>query len=155
MIRRGRIALLFGAVVASVLATAASAGAPTIERFNVDETVPDPFLTAVCGVAVTVHSEGHVIVRTFSGTGSGPAEIRTLNIINTISAGENSYRVRDVGADHVQIKPDGTAILMIIGQIPFVFTGVLKLDLDTGDAILEPQHSTEDRIEDACAALTA
>ena len=72
-----------------------------------------------------------------------------------MTAGDNSYRMRDVGADHVQIKPDGTAILMIIGQIPFDFTGVLKIDLDTGEAILEPQHSLEGRIADACAALTA
>ena len=55
----------------------------------------------------------------------------------------------------MQIKPDGTAILMIIGQIPFNFTGVLKLDLDTGEAIVEPHHSLEGQIEEACAALTA
>jgi hypothetical protein len=60
-----------------------------------------------------------------------------------------------VGADQVRIAPDGTAILMIIGQIPFGFTGVLKINLDTEEAILEPQHSLEGRIEDACAALTA
>ena len=85
----------------------------------------------------------------------GPAEIQTINILATVSAGDNSYRIRDVGADHVQIKPDGTAILMIIGQIPFNFTGVLKLDLDTGEAIVEPHHSLEGQIEEACAALTA
>jgi len=96
-----------------------------------------------------------VIVRTFSGGGTGPVEIRTLNILTTVSAGDNSYAVRDVGADHVQQTPDGRTILMIIGQIPFGFTGVLKLDLDTGEFLLEPHHSLEGRIEDACAALTA
>jgi hypothetical protein len=39
--------------------------------------------------------------------------------------------------------------------LPFGFTGVLKIDLETGDAILEPQHSLEGNVEDACAALTA
>ena len=155
MIARVGVALLVGVLVASVLATAAPAGAPTIQRFEIDETALDPFLTAACGVPVTLHSTGHVIVRTFSRAGTGPVEIRTLNILNTVSAGGNSYRVRDVGADHVQRKPDGSTILMIIGQIPFGFTGVLKLDLATGEAILEPQHSLEGRIEDACAALTA
>ena len=37
----------------------------------------------------------------------------------------------------------------------FVVLGVLKIDFETGDAILEPQHSIEDDVEDACAALTA
>ena len=155
MVGRGIIALLVAALVASVLTASASAGKPTIVRMHVDETEADPFLTAECGVDVTVHFEGQVTVRTFSGAGAGPAEIRTINILATVTAGSNSYRIRDVGADHVQIKPDGTAILMIIGQIPFNFTGVLKIDLDAGEAILEPQHSLEGQIERACAALTA
>ncbi len=154
MVGKG-IALLVAALVAHVITAAASAGKPTIERIDVDETEADPFLTAECGVDVTVHFEGQVIIRTFSGAGAGPAEIQTINILATVTAGGNSYRIRDVGADHVQIKPDGTAILMIIGQIPFNFTGVLKLDLDTGEAIVEPHHSLEGQIEEACAALTA
>ena len=136
-------------------APGASAGKPTIERFDIDMTVPDEFLTEACGVDVTTRFQGHTIVRTFSGGGAGPAEISTLNIALTAMAGDNTYRFRDVGADHVQVKRDGTAILMIIGQIPFGFTGVLKLDLATGDAILEPHHSLEGRLDQACAALTA
>ena len=42
---------------------------------------------------------------------------------------------------------------MLIGQLPFDFSGVLKIDLETGEAILEPHHSTADRVEAACAAL--
>lgn len=156
MTRRGVIAWLTGFVaVAAVLAPGASAGKPTIERFNIDETVADEFLTAACGVPVVTHAKGHVIVRTFSGEGAGPAEIRTLNIALTAMAGDNTYRFRDVGADHVQVKSDGSAILMIIGQVPFGFTGVLKIDLTTGETILEPSHSLEGRVEEACAALTA
>ena len=155
MSTRGRVALLVGAVVALVLVTSASAGKPTIERIQVDETEADPFLTGQCGVDVTVHFEGQVIIRTFSGAGAGPAEIQTINIVATVTAGDNSHRIRDVGTDHVQIRPDGTAILMIVGQIPFNFTGVLKLDLDTGEAIVEPHHSLEGQVEEACAALTA
>jgi hypothetical protein len=44
---------------------------------------------------------------------------------------------------------------MVIGQVPFGFTGVLKIDLATDEVILEPQHSLEGNIEEACAALTA
>jgi hypothetical protein len=154
MLGRVMFVLVLGAFVAAALAGSSLAAKPTIDRFEIDETVPDPFLTAECGVPVTVHAEGHVIVRTFGDDG-GLVELQTLNIINTVSAGDNTYRIRDVGADQVRIAPDGTAILMIIGQIPFGFTGVLKINLDTEEAILEPQHSLEGRIEDACAALTA
>jgi hypothetical protein len=141
--------------VTAVLATGAAAAPPTIERFEVDESFADDFLTEACGVAVTTSARGHVILRTFSGEGTGPAELRTLNISLTATAGDNVYRFRDVGADLVRVEPDGTAILMIVGQVPFEFTGVLKIDLATGETILEPQHSLEDRVEEACEKLTA
>jgi hypothetical protein len=48
-------------------------------------------------------------------------------------------------------KPDGTAVLLITGQYPFEFTGALKIDLETGETILEPHHSTN--VAEACAAL--
>jgi hypothetical protein len=156
MTRRRGIACLAGIlIVAAALAPGALAGKPTIERITVDETFADDFLTDECGVPVVTHVSGQIAVRTFSGDGTGPAQISTLNIAVTATSGDNTYRFRDVGADHVQIAPDGTEILMIIGQIPFGFTGVLKIDLATGDVIHEPHHSLEGRVEDACAALTA
>ena len=142
-------------VLAAVVAPGAFAGKPTMERFDVDETFEDDVLTEECGVPVTTRAQGFVIARTFEGGGTGPAELTTISIGLTATAGENTYRFRDVGADLVRIEPDGTAILMIIGQVPFGFTGVLKIDLATGEAILEPHHSLDGRLEEACAALTA
>jgi hypothetical protein len=84
-------------VVAALVAPGAWAGKPTIERFDVDEIFPDDGLTAACGVPVTTRARGHVIVRTFSGGGAGPAEIRTLNIALTAMAGDNTYRFRTSG----------------------------------------------------------
>jgi hypothetical protein len=153
MTRRRFTLFLVGLLALAVLVAPASAGKPTIERIDIDETVPDPFLTAECGFPVTVQSQGHIVVRTFSGDKTGVAQVTTINIINTVRAGDRSYRVRDVGADVVRIEPDGTAILMIVGQVPFGFTGVLKIDLETGEAILEPHHNLEGRIAEACAAL--
>jgi len=148
--------LLAGAfVVAALIAPGAWAGKPAIERFDVDEVFPDEGLTEACGVPVVTRAQGHVIVRTFSGDKAGPVEIRTLNIALTAMAGDNTYRFRDVGADHVQVKKDGTEILMIIGQIPFDFTGVLKINLTTGEVVHEPSHDISGRVEEACAALTA
>ena len=122
----------------------------------VDDTGTDDFFSEECGVPVTFHATGRVTTREFSGTGaSGPVVVRTLNVSVTLSAGDNTYRFRDVGADHLQTMPDGTLVLMIIGQVPFDFIGVLKVNPDTGEAILEPQHSIEDRVDEACDALTA
>jgi hypothetical protein len=141
--------------VAAVFAAGAAAAKPTIERFQVDESFPDDFLTEACGVPVTTTARGHVILRTFSDNGTGPVELRTINVGLTARAGDNVYRFRDVGADLVRVEPDGTVILMITGQVPFEFSGVLKIDLATGETILEPQHSLEGRVEEACAKLTA
>ena len=142
-------------LVAVFVAPGAFAGKPTFERIAIDETFDDEFLTAECGVPVTTSALGHAIVRTFEGEGTGVAELTTINIGLTASAGDNTYRFRDVGADLVRIEPDGTAILMIVGQVPFDFSGVLKIDLETGEAILEPHHSLAGNVEKACAVLAA
>ena len=73
----------------------------------------------------------------------------------TAIAEENSYSFRNVGANLVRVETDGTAILLMTGQFPFEWAGVLKIDLQTGEAILEPQHSVEGDLDEACAALTA
>ena len=128
--------------------------APVIERIAIDETFVDDFLTAECGVVVTTTARGHIIIRTFSGEGTGVAELTTINIGLTATAGGRTFRFRDVGADVVRIEPDGTAVLSIIGQVPFAFAGVLKIDLETGEAIMEPRERSEEQLVKACAALT-
>jgi hypothetical protein len=154
MTRRGVRWLAASFAVAALIAPGAMATQPTMERFDIDETFTEPFLTKECGVEVTVHVEGHLIFRMFDGEATGPAELRTINIAVTATADGNTYAFRDVGADLVRIEPDGTAILMITGQVPFAFTGLLKIDLETGEAILEPQRSREKQLDEACAVLT-
>ena len=132
----------------------ASGAAPTFETIVVDETFADEFLTEECGVAVTSHIQGTIIVRTFSGEGTGVAEVRTINVGVTATADGRVFRFRDVGVDVVLIEPDGTAVLSIAGQVPFFFAGVLKIDLETGEAILEPRDRSEEQLARACATLT-
>jgi hypothetical protein len=148
------------ATLAAITATATAAPAsaqepPVVERVPIEVTFPDEFLTEVCGVPVTTTVTGSVRTITFSGEGTGLREVTTLNLKLIASADGNTFRFRDLGADLVRVEPDGTAILMIIGQIPFSFTGVMKIDLETGEVILEPQHSTEDELAEACAVLTS
>jgi hypothetical protein len=155
-VKRLIMALGLIAVVAAVVGQTATAAAPTIEHVTVSDIgVVDEFLSEACGVPVTIDVVGHVTIRTFDGDGTGPERVFTVNVQITAYAGDNVYRFRDVGADVLRVAPDGTTILMIVGQIPFDFIGVLKLNEDTGEAILEPQHSTAERLDAACAALTA
>jgi hypothetical protein len=142
-------------VLAGVLSPGVGVGAPPkIERIEVDETFTDEFLSEACGVEVTSHIEGIVIERTFSGDGTGVTQVNTLNIGITATAGDRTFRFRDVGGDLTRIEPDGTAVLYITGQVPFFFAGVLKIDLETGEAILEPRDRSEQQLARACAVLT-
>ena len=151
---RALVAFLLALVALVVLAPTAPAAKPDIEVIQVDDSGLDEDLTEACGVPVTFHVTGRLTLRAFSGNG-GLLQLNTLNLAVTVSSGENSYRFRDVGADHLQQNPDGSLVLSIIGQVPFGFTGVLKINPETEEVILEPHHSIEDRVDDACAALTA
>lgn len=156
MMRRCLIGWVSVLALAGVLNSGVASGAaPTFETIVVDETFPDELLTEECGVAVTTHVEGTIRVRTFSGEGTGVAAVSSVNVSGTATTEDGRiFRFRDVGADVVRIEPDGTAVLSIIGQIPFQFAGVLKIDLETGEAIFEPRDRSEEQIARACAALT-
>jgi hypothetical protein len=124
-----------------------------MQRIEIDDTFHDDFLSDACGIDVTTTARGHVILRVFDRE-KGLVSLNTLNIALIARAGDNSYRFRDVGSDQVKVTKDGT-ILSIRGQVPFDFIGVLKINLDTGEVVHEPSHLIGDRVEEACAALTA
>ena len=146
--------VVLGVVLIGVVAVAsATAGQPVFTRLDIDETFADEFLTEECGFPVTTHALGHVTAREFDRT-QGTVEVRTLNIGLTATANGNTYRFRDVGADHVKVTKDGP-ILSVVGQIPFEFNGALKINLDTDEVTHEPTHSTSGRIDVACAKLAA
>jgi hypothetical protein len=148
----GLLAVLGGLLVVVLGATAAAAQAPEKEVIAVDDTFEDEFLTEACGVEVTTTITGSITVFTFPD-GTVLQELTTLNLAIVATAGDNQARFRDVGIDQVRVAPDGTVILSIVGQVPFGFTGVLKLNLDTGEAILEPHHIVD--TTRVCELLTA
>jgi hypothetical protein len=45
-------------------------------------------------------------------------------------------------------------VLSITGQVPFEFAGVLKIDLETGETILEPRDRSAEQLAQACEVLT-
>lgn len=148
--------LLMVAVVAAAVTANAWAGKPTIERVTVDEVGIDPFLSEVCGFDVVASAQGHLIFRTFEEDGRGLVSLTTLNVRVEVSANGKTVKVHDVGADSLRVMPDGTVILSIIGQIPFfdAFHGVLKVNVETGEVIHEPQHKTGGE-QAVCEALAA
>jgi hypothetical protein len=133
-----------------------TAAPPTMERIAVDDDFTDEFLSEACGLEVTGTAQGHVTIRTFADNGkTGLLGLGTVNIGFTFSAEGNSVRFRNVGADRLRRAPDGTLILSIIGQAPGEFTGVLKINAETGEVLHEPQNSRADDVQRLCEALTA
>jgi hypothetical protein len=148
----GVLAVLGALLVVVLGATGAAAQAPEKEVTPIDETFVDEGLSEACGVKVTITLTGRVTAFTFPD-GQVLQELFTANLEVVATAGDNQIRARNVGAALIRVAPDGTATLTIMGQVPFEFTGVLKINLDTGEAILEPHHFYD--IEQICEQLTA
>ncbi|MET0770518.1 MAG: hypothetical protein ABW081_11435 [Solirubrobacteraceae bacterium] len=149
-----RCALPLGAILLSLgLAAPAAEGAkPSLERIVVDDEFFDEELSEACGFDITGHAVGKVTLREFSG--GRLAAVNNVNVVVTFSANGNTFALHDVGADVARVLKDGTIQLAIIGQVPFGFTGVLKIDPETEEVSHEPQHDTEaSDLEAACAAL--
>jgi hypothetical protein len=132
----------------------AAAAGPSFEREDIWFEEQNALLTAECGVPVTLAGEGHATNRYFDETGKpGIRYVRTVNVTLSVRAGDNEVTLRDVGGDVEVLFPDGTRVLSVVGQLPFWFTGVLKIDVDTGEVLQEPQRYTD--ASSVCAALTS
>ena len=142
------------AVVAALMAAlglvpVALAAGPTITVARFTDTFHDDFLSAECGVDVTTTATGQVIDHTFERE-EGVARVSSVNVGLVAQAGDRTFRFRDVGADVVQ-NANGTITVLISGQVPFGWTGVLKFDPATDELLLEPHWIDTSR---ACAALS-
>jgi hypothetical protein len=152
--RSSGVLAILGALLTVVLgATTATAQAPEKETFPISATFQDPLLTEACGVAVTTTITGQITFFTFPDRPVGPQDLVTVNIAIVATAGDNQVRLRNVGIDLLRVEPDGTVVLMVVGQIPLEFTGVLKLNPETGEVILEPHHIVD--TTRVCELLTA
>lgn len=150
-----RFGIVVGLATASVLTlggTASGVGPPERETITVSETFEDEFLSEACGVDVTTSVSGRVTFLTFPDQPVGPQDLTSIHLGFIATAGDNTVRFQDVGIDLVRVEPDGTVVLMIVGQVPFGFTGVLMIDLTTGETILEPHHIVD--TTRACRLLT-
>ena len=109
--------------------TASAVGPPERETITFSDTFEDEFLSDECGVDVTTSISGWITLLTFPDQPIGPQDLSSVHFDFVATAGDNSVRFKDVGIDLVRVEPDGRVVLMIVGQVPFDFTGVLVIDL--------------------------
>jgi hypothetical protein len=140
-------ALLVGAA-----ALPAGAAPPTIERWEINDHDVDEWVSEQCGFDVMGHAEGFAAVRFHEREGTGPLEVFTINVTLTLSSEYGSYTMKDVGADKLMLRPDGTVEVSVMGQVPFGHKGMGRINFDTGE-VHDPQRVTEDEIEKVCEAL--
>ena len=138
--------------MACVVPAAAWAVRPERETITFSDTFEDEFLSDASGVDVTTTLNGRITFLVFPDRPVGVQDITSVHVDALANAGENRVRFKDVGVDLVRISPDGTLTMMVVGQLPFDFTGVLKVDLTTGEVILEPRHTVD--TPRACRLLT-
>jgi hypothetical protein len=131
MIRRLVLPL---AALLVLVATPAFAAPPEMQTITFTETI-----------------NGRITFFTFDGQ-VGPAQIVSVSTSFVSTSGDNSIRYRDAGIDLIRVAPDGTATLSIIGTLPVRVSGILVIDLQTGETILDAFHVTD--IERVCAMLT-
>jgi hypothetical protein len=156
MKQHGRTAsLVIGLALLPMALGAAAAWAvpPERETITFSETFDDEFLSDACGVDVTTTLNGRITFLVFPDRPVGLQDITSVHVdLLAMTADDNRVRFKDVGIDLVRVSPDGTVILMVVGQLPFEFTGVLKIDLTTEEVILEPRHTVD--TTRACRLLT-
>ena len=149
----GLLAILGALLVMALGATAAAAAPPEREIIPISFTGPFDLLTEACGVPVTINASGTVTVLTFPD-GTGPLELNAVSVTFLVSAGDNQVLLRNAGIDLYRVGPDGTVIFMSTGVIGGVFSGVLKINLTTGEVILESPQHIEGSIARVCQQLT-
>jgi hypothetical protein len=133
--------------------TVATAVPPERQTITVSDTFQDPVLSEACEVDVTTTVDGRITFLVFPDRPVGPQTLTSVHLKFVATAGDNRVDFKDVGIDMVRVTPEGTAILMVVGQLPFQFTGVLKVNLTTGEVIHEPQHTVD--TTRACRLLTS
>jgi hypothetical protein len=128
-----------GVLGAILVAAPVSAGQPQMEREDFDDVFVDEFLSEACGVEVTAHVTGHIIVRIFTDADGNPArEVDNYATRVSWSSENGAIHAVDVGADRVTYFEDGSVLVFIIGSVQsFSIPGQGRVYADVGRTMLE------------------
>jgi hypothetical protein len=161
---RMKLLVLLSAVIVAAacggmgVPAAATAGGepPVVQHVTIDSAGVDEFLTENCGFTVLYSVTGRVTLLLF-GFGSeveqGPQLIQAVSLTTTVIANGNTFTFRRAGVDAFHVTPDGAVVYSISGNVPFRFTGSLRIDIDAGVGLVVPRHDTSGDVVAACAAL--
>jgi hypothetical protein len=169
---RRRIALILASALIIASAAPAAAGKPVMERVNItDIGVRDDFLSEACGFDIWFDVLGHVIIRTFLDANGNPVrEVNNFGMRVDTYSEFGSFSSVDVGADRVTFLPDGSLILIPIGNVRSIHVpgqgqvyshvGFVKLHItfpEEGDPIVElladPGQHDDNEIDVICEVL--
>ncbi len=152
-LRRVVVSVVLAALIFTVTAITAAAATPERQTVTFFLTIQDEVLTETCGVEVTRTESARIVFLTFPDREVGPLDLRSIHVDVVVTAGDNSVRLHDGGVDLLEVQPDGAHILMIAGRVVFqTVTGLLKVNLTTGEVITEPQETIS--IPRICEMLT-
>jgi hypothetical protein len=131
-------ALVVGAIVGA--GHPAVGSGPIRERLQVDFSEVDADLSDACGVEVWSRGQGTVTWSPYPEPWAHGVVLRiNVNILWTLSAGGNTYQVREARVSLIRIEGDGTSIGMDAGT-DLYRSGVLKVDLTTGQTMIVRGH---------------
>jgi hypothetical protein len=122
------------------------------------DTFQSQLLSGQCGFDVTLSFTGSVTVKTFPKRPVGPQDLTLVILAIVFSAGNKTVRFQQVQTTITQVKPD--AVTSISATATFAgktveFTGVQKIDLETGETTLESHNVSGAAREVICERLRA
>ena len=116
-----------------------------------------PLLSGRCDFDVNVSVTGSITVKTFPNRPTGVQDLTLEKFAVVFRAGDKTVRFQQVQTTITQVKPDAVkstvrATATLAGKI-VEFTGVQRIDLETGETVLESPDVSDASREAICERL--
>ena len=79
--------------------------------------------------------------------------VNPIHFLVTYLQNSSAVTVREMGGNVARVTPDG--LVLLFGGQTLQFTGASKVNVDTGEVLLEPHHSLDAQIAEVCALYTS
>ena len=87
-----------------------------MEHVIIDSAGFDEFLSDACGFPVLFTEKGHATFIFFEDAGTGPVQLRNVNLVTTVSSNGNDVVLTEASAQLISVTPEGLATLTISGM---------------------------------------